>query len=201
MYSEIKRIIESRKPDREKLNAIAHVLNAHMPMREFMDMVKAGMGVEVDFEERITGMDAESLMQLIRDSIENPVAYAHLKPQDERALREFVLLNRHQFRFDFGGHFPSRSKDGAACYDIMNPKKQTMSPERVAELGSSLGIASTAETVIKVGSHLQPNQTCTNKDGKAVRLVSQPNLFQWWAEIVGSNPAQYILCECRELTL
>jgi len=201
MIEQLREIVRSDKPDSVKVKEIKGFVSRMESIEDILGMLKGARGVPVSLAEIIVGLDCDTILEWLQNSDLPAAAYAHIDLTSEQELRAFIRQNIASMNFDMGNHYGSRTEYGKKLYDLTGTKGA--SPQGVANVCQMLKIAKEVESVVLIENHFQPGQICTTDSGATVRLIRQPNMFQWFAEQLQPIPdpdSMPLLLESYQLT-
>jgi len=197
MLSELKNVLASAKSDADKINEIRQLLDSCFESKQVVELLfgaigLAGSGMPWD------SMDGAQMIELLKASTVPATEYRHYTADQVDDLRACLNHWATSIKIDPGKHIYSVSPLGKKLYSLRQGSEPK--PESIHRILRELGLGKSVETVFVLQDEFFPNQAVFI-DGHMARLVSKPNIFQWWAEVLVDNQKQRRLVEIRDIQL
>lgn len=195
MLQQLKNVLASTTTDAEKITKIRQLLDSCLETSQVYDLLVNALG-KAQFRMPWDKMTGAEMIALLRAS---KVPKSEYETYTEKDTVDLVACLNHwatEIRLDPGQHFPTASKLGKKINSIR--QGFFTKPDSLLAILKEAGLCQQFTTTFFFEDTFEPNEAVTI-DGNIARLVSKPNLFQWWAEIIIDSNKEVRLVEVRDI--
>ena len=195
MLQRLKKVLASTQSDAQKISEIRQLLDSCLETSQVYDLLVNALG-KAQFRMPWDKMTGDEMIALLRASSVPEFEYDDLKEDDTEAIRGCLNNWATSINLDPGLHFPTASKLGKKINSIR--QGYFTKPDSLLAILKEAGLCQQFTTTFVLEDTFEPNEAVTI-DGNLARLVSKPNLFQWWAEVVIDSKKEIRLVEIRDI--